>query len=592
MDEELGQGPLRAVTYSRNSDARQQSINGQQSSSRKFVETRGWVLVAELSDGLSASRYAKRRRDGWPELLELVPSIDVVVFPEASRGDRTLGSWVSFLDLCRDHGVLISATAHSTTYDPRKPRDYRSLAEDGVDAAYESDKTSLRLQRGMAEAAALGRPTSPVTFGYVRKYNPRTGDFVQQCPDPVRSAVVREIVTRIGEGEAISVVADDLTRREVDNPDGAGTHVAEIVRRTRRGEPVEEIAATMFKRGVLVPAGAGVAGAEALVVEVLARVNGEGGRPRERQHLIAEDLVERGMVCPRAAWQAASVSNIATNPAYVGVRVHRPKVGKRAEYEQAWEAIVTVEAHSAAVRALTGPERKRYTGPRPGRATSLVGNLAYCGTCGRRLKGKSGDTYGCCVKIGREVLDRLVVEAIGAQLSRPETFRQLRRAADSDDQVVVAARAEIDQLTKDLDMWRRSAARRQTTPESLASIEADITAQIEEAQRRADKASVPAPVRRLVTDDPNQVEVGGAGLTPAQQVIGRFTEAPLAAQREMIRGLMAITVYSSRSHGRTLAERVNIDWRHTRPGPAATGSPRVPRQRSSASRAAAGTPAA
>jgi site-specific DNA recombinase len=51
-------------------------------------------------------------------------------------------TWGGFLKRCRKHGVLIHATCHDTTYDPRKPRDFRSLAEDGVDAMYESDKTS------------------------------------------------------------------------------------------------------------------------------------------------------------------------------------------------------------------------------------------------------------------------------------------------------------------------------------------------------------------------------------------------------------------------------------------------------------------
>jgi hypothetical protein len=118
---------------------------------------------------------------------------------------------------------------------------------------------------------------------------------------------------------------------------------------------------------------------------------------------------------------------------------------------------------------------------------------------------------------------------------------------------LVAARAELDRLTTSLDTWRLSAARGQTTPESLAVIEADITAQLKDARRRMDKASTPPVVRDLL---------GGDHVAPQQaDVRARWATAPLGARRDLVRTLMTITVHPCAGRGRKLTERVEIAWR-------------------------------
>jgi hypothetical protein len=65
--------------------------------------------------------------------------------------------------------------------------------------------------------------------------------------------------------------------------------------------------------------------------------------------------------------------------------------------------------------------------------------------------------YACCASISRDQLDELLTEVIVARLSSPDVFRQLRHASDSDDQTVVQARTEIDELNSQLETWRRAA---------------------------------------------------------------------------------------------------------------------------------------
>jgi site-specific DNA recombinase len=221
----MGESAIRTVTYSRNSSAKQKSINDQKADNRRVCEAGGWSVVAELDDPSSASRYATKVRQNWARLLELLPDVDMVVLWEPSRGDRSLTSWAGFLDACRTHKVRthkvrIHAVSHQTTYDPANPRHYRSLAEDGVDSAYESDKTSQRVRRGQAAAAVAGRPHGTVTYGYLRRYDPVTRAFVEQVEHPEHAAVVREVFAALASGEPMTSLSKRLTRDGVASPQG------------------------------------------------------------------------------------------------------------------------------------------------------------------------------------------------------------------------------------------------------------------------------------------------------------------------------------------------------------------------------------
>jgi hypothetical protein len=53
-------------------------------------------------------------------------------------------------------------------------RDWGSLAEDGVDCAYESEKTSVRIRRHVAAAMLARAPFGHCPYGSERDYDPKT----------------------------------------------------------------------------------------------------------------------------------------------------------------------------------------------------------------------------------------------------------------------------------------------------------------------------------------------------------------------------------------------------------------------------------
>jgi DNA invertase Pin-like site-specific DNA recombinase len=224
----------RALVYDRVSKDRKQraSVADQSRANRQACDENGWAIavVAEDND-LSASRYARKDRPGWGDVRAavLAGQVDVVVLWESNRGDRKLPEWAAFLDDCRNRGVLIHVVSHRRTYDPAIARDWRSLAEDGVDSAYDSEKLSAGIRRGLAGAALRGQPHSNTPYGYRRVYDDKTGRFATLEPVSEQSPVVAEIIRRIGHHEAIYAIIRDLDTRGVPAPSG-GTWDARTIR--------------------------------------------------------------------------------------------------------------------------------------------------------------------------------------------------------------------------------------------------------------------------------------------------------------------------------------------------------------------------
>jgi DNA invertase Pin-like site-specific DNA recombinase len=234
----------RAALYERVStgtqdSAESRSVEQQNEAGTAAATEHGWRVVDRYPDpGLSASRFAKKGRPEWQRLMADIRDwkIDVVVLWEPSRGGRELEEWAAFLSLCRQREVSIYAVSQYHLYDPRNARDWRTLAEEGVDSAYESEKISLRTRRGTAASAQRGDPYGRVAYGYVRRYEYVSSSRkpkVHQEPHPEQAPVVREIITSIAASKPISRIISDLAERGVPSPTGrprwAGGTIARIV---------------------------------------------------------------------------------------------------------------------------------------------------------------------------------------------------------------------------------------------------------------------------------------------------------------------------------------------------------------------------
>lgn len=198
------------------------SVASQEKDYRDDCQTECLTIGRMFADpDKSASRYARKPRPDYAELVEHIRSGDCQLLSlwEASRGSRKLGEWVDLIDLCRSKGVLIRVISHKQTYDVRNRRHYRTLAEEGIDSADESERLSERVTRGKRWAAGEGRPVGPLAYGFKRLYDNR-GKFVEQVEHPEQAPIVREIIDRLADGDAGAAIARALNARGIPAPRG------------------------------------------------------------------------------------------------------------------------------------------------------------------------------------------------------------------------------------------------------------------------------------------------------------------------------------------------------------------------------------
>lgn len=208
-----------SALYQRVSDGTDRSVAEQNSANESAAHGFGWETVS-FNDAVSASRFSSKARPGWDALVAGVEAgrFSYVVLWEPSRGDRKLAAWARFLETCFETGTGIYVTSHGRLYDLRNSRDWRGLAEDGVDSAYESEKNSARTRRGVAGAVERGLPTGRIPYGYRRTYTREAGRarlLQHQEPDPAESLVVVEVITRIARNDSIVSIKRDLAARDI-----------------------------------------------------------------------------------------------------------------------------------------------------------------------------------------------------------------------------------------------------------------------------------------------------------------------------------------------------------------------------------------
>jgi DNA invertase Pin-like site-specific DNA recombinase len=150
---------LAAVLYGRQSHAEDASIRDQLTIGARRAETEAWAVLGIFSDGRSASRHARGARGDWDDLIALVAAgkVGIIWLWESSRGDRKASTWLALLEVCQETGTLIYIETHRRAYDMNVTRDWRTMAEDGVDNQVEAEKIAERTNRAKDTAREEGR---------------------------------------------------------------------------------------------------------------------------------------------------------------------------------------------------------------------------------------------------------------------------------------------------------------------------------------------------------------------------------------------------------------------------------------------------
>lgn len=206
---------MKAAIYTRVSQDRSQqgkSVASQEQECRDVCARNGWDVTAIYSDNdRSASRYASKARPEFQKLMAELQNYDVLVTWEASRATRDLEVYVALRTACRQSGVKWSYSGK--LYDFARPDDSFSTGLDMLISERESDTTRQRVLRGVRQTAVAGKPHGRVPFGYIREYDPSTGQLLRQIPHPEESPVITEGARRALTGESLYAIAKDFHAR-------------------------------------------------------------------------------------------------------------------------------------------------------------------------------------------------------------------------------------------------------------------------------------------------------------------------------------------------------------------------------------------
>lgn len=505
--------PTRALTgreylrVSSNEDGTSTSTDEQHGANASGAAREGITLgVPYADDGISASAYGTKIREGFGRLMDDLRTgafgADVLVMWESSRGSRKVGEWVDLIELLAKLGVLVYVTTHGRMYDPRNPRDERSLLEDAVDSQYESRKISSRVRRNKASRAAAGAPEGRAPLGYVRLYDPVTRKRTAQVPDD-------------------SPLIPDEARPAVP----MAPRIRDMFAAIRRGESLKSIERAW--------AAAGLASPE----RVTKKGKAMGGKPYTAQHL----------------------RSLALTHAYAGLRTHVAEsksgvAGRKPTpdqiFEGSWEPIVDRETFYAVQEILNDPARRTS---RPGRANHLLTMIARCDVCGSVVTFRSvrGGQLFCRaanhLRISEAAVD-VYAESVILSYLGADDFGALMAERDADHgSKLRELRAEIKALKGRLDALADNV---EISEELLARRATALNAALSAAREQERELSTPDALRGLIE--------------PGEGVADRWELLSMESKRQVARLLLApgalgyLTVTREPFRGASVADRVQL----------------------------------
>jgi site-specific DNA recombinase len=212
------------LRVSKDRQGREKSPEDQHELNQRTCTRENWRIVRTYSDIGSASRTARKTRAGFERLIA---DLKAGTFPgrlllmyENSRGSRQEHEWVELINLAEKRSIKFWIEVRNRLMDPADPHDRRDLVHAAADAAYETGLLSLRVRRGTQSAVVAGLPHGQTPYGFVRRYDERTKQLIEQQHHPDEAPVVRELFERVAEGQSIYRIARDFEERGIEKRSG------------------------------------------------------------------------------------------------------------------------------------------------------------------------------------------------------------------------------------------------------------------------------------------------------------------------------------------------------------------------------------
>lgn len=227
-------------------------------------------------------------------------------------------------------------------------------------------------------------------------------------------------------------------------------------------------------------------------------------------------------------WNHSGVRSVLRNPRYMGMRRHQPRGEPSVLYPAAWPAVVDEPTWRAAV-ALLDSAASEFK-PRGGRR--LLTGIATCGACGLGIhvggnKAGAAPVYRC--PTGQHVTRRAgLVEEFVHELvvRRLQMSDAAALVADANDNGVTAALSlRATQLREEMDTIARERMQRVITPRQFAVMNAELTTQLTDVERRMAIAGRSTGLHEFVSSGVTRDKWDELGVDRQRVYIGELVES-------------------------------------------------------------------
>src|SRR5512132_2880540 len=189
-----------AAIYTRLSlerDANAENCAIQEAECREYAESLGWEVVAVFSDSdISASRYSRKPRPGYNELIEAVKAgeVEAILITEMPRLYRRLEELLELMHLAEATNLKRIETTDGLAYDLSTGVGVHNAVAAVNTAMFESRKISDRMKRKRRAEAKDGR-----AHGGSRPYGYEKGGMVV---NETEADVIREAARLVLAGDS------------------------------------------------------------------------------------------------------------------------------------------------------------------------------------------------------------------------------------------------------------------------------------------------------------------------------------------------------------------------------------------------------
>jgi site-specific DNA recombinase len=211
---------MRCAIYARLSIEREASsdnVETQIEECSDHIEDQGWTVACIFSDAdISASRYSKKPRPGYAQLLEAVRAgeVECIVITEMPRLYRRLEELLELMHLAETTALKRIETTDGNYYDLSTGMGVHNAVAAVNTAVLESRKTSDRMRRKRRAEAKAGK-----AHGGHRPYGYEKGGMTL---NEAEADVIRECAQLVLAGEPLLNVVRMLNLREVPTARGRG----------------------------------------------------------------------------------------------------------------------------------------------------------------------------------------------------------------------------------------------------------------------------------------------------------------------------------------------------------------------------------